>query len=83
MLLGVTFSPPEDLKEWRDEVGLTSDLLCDVNRAVAMAYGAATSEDQERPKRISVLVGPDGKVIRTYPSPEGEAHPAEALADLG
>lgn len=48
-----------------------------------MAYGAAETADQERPKRMSVLVGPDGKVVRTYATPEAAAHPAEVLADLG
>ena len=47
-----------------------------------MAYGAAESADQERPKRVSVLIGPDGRVIRTYDAPDPEAHPAEVLADL-
>ena len=58
-------------------------LLCDTTRAVAMAYGAADSADQERPRRVSVLIGPDGKVARVYGEPDPEAHPAEALADLG
>jgi len=83
VLLGITFSTQDDLKSWAEEVGLESDLLCDANRKVAMAYGAADSADQERPKRMSVLVGPDGKVVRTYATPEAAAHPAEVLADLG
>ena len=48
-----------------------------------MSYGAAEAADQERPKRMSVLVGPDGKVMKTYATPEGAEHPAEVLADLG
>lgn len=82
-MLGITFSPKEDLKSWAEEVGLESDLLCDANRAVAIAYGAADSADQERPRRMSVLVGPDGKVAKTYESPDAAGHPAEVLADLG
>lgn len=82
MLLGVTFSSQDDLKSWAEEVGLESHLLCDANRKVAMAYGAAESADQERPKRMSVLVGPDGMVVRTYATPEAATHPAEVLVDL-
>ncbi len=81
-MLGITFSPAEDLKSWRDEVGLTTELLCDADRSVAMAYGAAKSADQEKATRVSVLVGPDGKVVKTYAAPDAEGHPAEALADL-
>ena len=61
---------------------MTTELLCDTDRSVAVAYGAADSKDQERPKRISVLVGPDGKVVKTYGTPDAEAHPEEVLADL-
>ena len=82
MLLGINFSSPEDLKTWRDEVGLTTHLLCDADRSVAMAYGAAEPADQERPKRMSVLIGPDGKVIKTYVSPDPDNHAADVLADL-
>jgi peroxiredoxin len=82
-VLGITFSPPEDLKKWRDEVGLEADLLCDADKSVAISYGAAENADQEKPTRVSILVGPDGRVIRTYQVSEAEAHPGVALADLG
>jgi len=61
---------------------LAADLLCDADRAVALAYGAAESADQERPKRVSVLIGPDGKVVKTYASPDPGTHPAEVISDL-
>lgn len=47
-----------------------------------MAYGAAESADQERATRISVLVGPDGNVLKTYEVSEAEAHTSDALADI-
>ena len=82
-MLGITFSAPDELKKWRDEVGLAAELLCDADRTVAMAYGAADSADQEKARRVSVLVGPDGMVVRTYAAPDAGTHPGEALADLG
>ena len=82
-MLGITFSAPADLKTWRDETGLTTDLLCDVDRAVAMAYGAAETADQERPTRMSVLIGPDGTVAKIYAKPDPESHPSEVLVDVG
>ena len=82
MPVGITFSSPEDLKTWADETGLTTDLLCDVDKSVAMAYGAAESADQERPSRCSVLIGTDGKVIKVYPKPDAATHSDEVLADL-
>ena len=82
MLLGVTFSPVEDLRRWREELGLGCDLLSDGDRAVALAWGAATSADQEKAARISVLIGVDGRVEKVYPKPDPAAHAAEVLADL-
>jgi peroxiredoxin len=82
-VLGITFSPTEDLRKWREEVGLTADLLCDADRSVALAYGAAESADQERATRVTVIVGPDGKVLQAYAVDNAEAHPVEALAHIG
>ena len=50
---------------------------------MSVAYGAAASPDAERPKRISVLVGPDGAVVRRYDAVTPADHPDEVLADLG
>lgn len=82
-MLGITFSETADLKTWRNDVGLSADLLCDADRATAMAYGAAESADQERATRVSILIGPDGKIVKTYAVSEAEAHPGVVLADLG
>jgi peroxiredoxin len=70
------------LKKWGDDEGYAGVLLSDGDRSVAMAYGAAESADQEKATRISVLVGPDGKVAKTYATPVADEHPAEALGDL-
>lgn len=82
-VLGITFSPLEELKAWAEETGLTSDLLQDADGSIARAYGAADSPDQERPKRVSILIGPDGKVLKTYTVDDAAGHPAVVLKDLG
>lgn len=81
--MGITFSSPDDLKKWGADESYPGVLLSDGDRSVAMAYGAAESADQEKATRISVLVGTDGKVVRTYDSPVADEHPGEALGDLG
>ena len=47
-----------------------------------MAYGAALSADQERPTRLSLLIGPDGNIRKIYLEPNAETHPDEVLLDL-
>jgi len=81
-LLGVTFSAAEGLRKWRDEVGLQCDLLSDADRAVGLAWGAAESAEQEKARRLSILVGPDGNVVKVYPDPDVERHAREVLDDL-
>ena len=63
-------------------MGLRCDLLSDADRAVGLAYGAAESTDQDKARRMSVLVGPHGNVVKVYPEPDVERHVAEVLDDL-
>ena len=79
----MTFSTTDDLKKWTDENGYTTELLCDIDRSVAMAYGAADSADAEKAARVSVLIGPDGKVVKTYAVDDAQGHPDAVLADIG
>jgi len=58
-------------------------LLSDADRAVGLAYGAEESANQEKARRLSVLVGPDGNVVKVYPNPDAERHALEVLEDLG
>lgn len=81
-VLGITWSSTDELKAWGNEVGLTTELLSDTDHSVAAAYGAVESPDQERPKRISVLVGPDGKVLKAWAVSDAEGHPAAVLQEI-
>jgi len=47
-----------------------------------MAYGAAETADQERASRLSILIGPDGRVERVYENPDVSVHAEQVLADL-
>jgi len=48
---------------------------------MSIAYGAA-DDDSARPSRVSVLIGPDGKVSASYATVKPADHPDEVLADL-
>ena len=56
-------------------------LLSDSDRKLAIAVGAADKPDAGYAKRISYLVGGDGKVIKAYPKVNPATHAAEVLAD--
>ncbi len=82
VVLGITTSSATDLKAWGAEVGLASELLSDSDRKVCTAYGAYDDPAQERPSRVAVLIGADGKVAKAYPVSDAAAHPAAALKDI-
>ncbi len=46
-----------------------------------MAYGAA-EEGAEKTTRVSVLIGPDGKIAASYATVKPADHPDQVLADL-
>lgn len=81
-MVGITFNPPEDLKKWADEEGFSGTLLYDADRSVAMSYGAADAPDQEKATRVSVLVGGDGSVSKTYEVEDAPGHADAVLNDV-
>jgi peroxiredoxin Q/BCP len=62
--------------------GFNFPCLCDTDRKLGMAYGACDDLKAQYAKRISYLIGPDGKVRKVYPTVNAAAHPEEILADL-
>ncbi len=60
----------------------TFPLLSDTSRAVGLLYGAADDAKAQYAKRISYLIGPDGRVRKAFPKVNAAAHPEEILAEL-
>jgi thioredoxin-dependent peroxiredoxin len=56
-------------------------LLCDTERKIGMAYGACDDPKAGSAKRISYLIGADGKIKKAYASVKPAEHPVEVLQD--
>ena len=80
-ILGVSFDTPADNAAFAQAENFPYRLLSD-DGALAVQVGAATSRNQGYPRRISYLVGPDGKVLKAYGSVSPARHAGEVLADL-
>src|SRR5262245_33052353 len=65
-ILGVSFDPPGDNARFVQEEHFPFRLLSDTDRVLATAVGAADTAQQPVSRRISYLVGPDGKVLHVY-----------------
>jgi len=79
--MGVSFDAPEDNRAFKEKFDFPYDLLTDAKKSMSIAYGAA-DDDSARPSRVSVLIGPDGKVAASYATVKPVDHPDEVLSDL-
>jgi len=78
----VSFDDQEANAKFAKKFDFNFPLLCDTSREIGLAYGAADSKDAKSAKRISYLIGPDGKVKKAFPKVNAAAHPEEVLSEL-
>lgn len=81
VVLGISFDDPADNKRFVDAEVLPFRLLSDKDRKLSVALGAADSERAWFARRISYLVGPDGKVRKAYEDVDPSTHADEVVKD--
>jgi peroxiredoxin Q/BCP len=79
-VLGVSYDSPEKNRAFADKNSLPFLLLSDSDHELAKAVGAARAL-LPYAKRVSYLVGPDGRVLVAYPDVDPDTHAAEVIAD--
>lgn len=80
-ILGASFDDQTANRAFRAKCQFPYPLLCDVDKQLAIAYGAADAK-ASTPKRITVVVGKDGKVQQVYGKVAAATHPQEVLDAL-
>jgi len=83
VILGASFDSPEENRAFRGKFDFSYDLLCDTDKSMGIAYGAAGDASASSPARISYLIDPEGKVAKVYGKVVPADHPDEVLRDLG
>ncbi len=81
-VVGVSFDDPKDNAEFVAKNKFPFRLLSDSKRVLAVEVGAADSPSRLWARRISYLVGPDGKVAAAYPDVTPSTHATQVLADI-
>lgn len=81
-IVGVSFDDPATNAAFVAQQAFPFKLLSDTDRTLATAVGAADSRNQPTARRVSYLVGPDGKVLRVYASVTPSSHAQDVLGDL-
>jgi len=81
-IYGVSFDVPADNARFVAAEQFPFSLLSDTQRELARQVGAADSSTQPVARRISYLVGADGKVIKRYDNVTPATHATDVLVDL-
>ena len=82
-VLGVSFDEPKDNAEFVSTHKLPFRLLSDTKKELAVAVGAADSPSRLWARRVSYLVGGDGKVLVAYRDVDPATHAQQVLTDFG
>lgn len=84
-VVGVSFDSAESHQKFIQEYNLNFPLLADTDGKIADAYGVRTEPGKNRARRVSFLIGKDGKIVHVTDSPNADVHLAEmkeAIAEL-
>jgi peroxiredoxin Q/BCP len=81
-VLGVSFDTPPVNRAFAEKFNYNFPLLCDTERKLGMAYGACTDPKAGSAKRISYLIGADGRIKKAYGKVNAATHAEEVLQDI-
>ncbi len=81
-VLGISFDSVAENRAFAEKFDFPFPLLCDVDRSVGMAYGAADAPDAGYAERISYVIGEDGRILHAYPEVDPKTHLDQVLGDL-
>lgn len=82
VVLGVSFDTPEENKAFREKFDFPFRLLCDTERQLGLAYGAAKTPKDGYAARISYVIDEEGQIAFVYPKVNPAAHLDEVLKDV-
>ena len=81
-VLGASFDDVEGNKAFAEKFDFPYSLLCDTDKQLAIAYGAADDASAGYPNRISYVIDENGAILLAYPKVKPKKHLDEILADV-
>jgi peroxiredoxin Q/BCP len=85
VILGISYDSEAENHAFATAQSFPYRLLCDTDRTVSEAYGAAKGPDDQFPdfpRRVTYLISPDQRVVKRYEVKDVTAHPQQVLDDL-
>jgi len=84
MLVGCSVDTADSHRSFIKKYNIPFPLLLDPDKKIATAYGAANGIPiLGLDKRITYVVGEDGRIAKVYPNVDPSAHASQILSDLG
>jgi thioredoxin-dependent peroxiredoxin len=75
----VSFDTPEENKAFGVKFNFNFPLLCDTDRRLGVAYGAADDDKASNARRVGVVIDPEGKVKEYLPKVDAASYPSDVL----
>ena len=82
VICGVSFDTVEENRAFREKFDFPFALLCDTEQKLGAACGAVRDGGGPNAKRITVVIGGDGKVANVFETVKPAEHPQEVLAGI-
>ncbi len=82
LVLGISFDGMDENRAFAEKFDFPFRLLCDVDRGVGVAYRAADALKAGYAKRISYVIGEDGRILHAYAKVDPKTHLDQVLSDL-
>ncbi|MEP6663329.1 MAG: peroxiredoxin [Verrucomicrobiota bacterium] len=76
-VIGVSFDSAESHQKFIKDHGLNFPLLADTDGKIADAYGVRREPGKNMARRVSFLIGKDGKILHVTDNANAEVHLAE------
>ncbi len=81
-MLGISFDTREENQRFAEAQKFPFPLLCDVDRKVGLAYKACESSSDAYPRRVTYVIGPDGKIEQAIATQDAGGQAAALLDSL-
>ena len=81
-MIGVSFDSVEENRRFAQKFDFPFPLLCDTDRSIGIAYGAADSAKDEYARRIAYVIDENGSVAQAHAKVDAASYPREQLATL-
>ena len=78
----MSFDTVDENRRFAEKFDFPFPLLCDTERSVGLAYGAAESPNDEFARRIAYVIDEEGKIAQAHAKVDAASYPSWQLRNL-